>query len=119
MILQFRKGDTIRSNAGLPFSQGQILSGFDVLGPGFYRIKWETQSDIKQKGSSSHHSGVEIEAFYHKVDLHKENAELNYMTERHHQEVVCTKCKEWTSFGDSCCGKTFCEEGCPVCKKSA
>lgn len=42
-------------------------------------------------------------------------AEIKELTERHHELVMCRSCREWTSFGESCCGETQCEEVCPVC----
>lgn len=42
-------------------------------------------------------------------------SEVKQLTERHHELVVCRSCREWTSFGESCCGVTECESCCPVC----
>lgn len=41
--------------------------------------------------------------------------EVDELTEKHHEQVMCSACKEWTEFGESCCGKTECSEECPVC----
>jgi ferredoxin len=41
--------------------------------------------------------------------------ENKFFTARHHEEVMCSECKEWTEFGNSCCGMTECESECPVC----
>ena len=45
--------------------------------------------------------------------------ELKYYRANHFELVVCKGCKEWTTFGDSCCGYTECEEGCPFCAEVA
>lgn len=41
--------------------------------------------------------------------------EIGRLVERHHEQVMCSSCKEWTEFGESCCGQTQCESDCPVC----
>jgi hypothetical protein len=45
-------------------------------------------------------------------------ADAKYYRDRHHELVMCADCKEWTEFGDSCCGATQCEEECPICSES-
>lgn len=35
--------------------------------------------------------------------------------ERHHSLVMCSDCKEWTTYGEPCCGKTECDTDCPIC----
>lgn len=37
------------------------------------------------------------------------------LRERHDELVICRSCKEWTTFGESCCSVTQCEDGCPAC----
>lgn len=34
---------------------------------------------------------------------------------RHDELVVCSDCKEWTTYGESCCGCTACDEDCEIC----
>lgn len=46
-----------------------------------------------------------------------EDAELKYFHDQHYEEVVCRSCKEWTTFGESCCDQTRCEDECPYCKE--
>lgn len=41
--------------------------------------------------------------------------EIKYFIDRHEEQVICRACKEWTSFGESCCGETECESECPLC----
>lgn len=41
--------------------------------------------------------------------------EKQQLTERHHEQVMCSSCKEWTEYGEACCGMTECESQCPVC----
>ena len=42
-------------------------------------------------------------------------AERAALIERHEELVICRACREWTSYGDSCCGETSCESECPIC----
>lgn len=46
-----------------------------------------------------------------------DQADLDRLAERHHEQVVCTRCHEWTEYGESCCGRTECEPGCPECEE--
>lgn len=45
------------------------------------------------------------------------DGDMKQLTERHYEEVMCRECKEWTMYGESCCGATQCESVCPVCKE--
>ena len=34
---------------------------------------------------------------------------------KHDDLVMCKFCGEWTTFGESCCGETACDDECPIC----
>lgn len=42
-------------------------------------------------------------------------SEIKHLIEQHNEIVICRSCKEWTSYGLSCCGETECESECPIC----
>jgi hypothetical protein len=43
------------------------------------------------------------------------DAEKARLIRKHHEQVLCPRCHEWTTYGESCCSVTICADECPVC----